>query len=141
GCVGCEQWKFDLPSGNYPERLQQLHLLIDDVDALRRDDLGVEESANRLPEEIPFPPDPDRSTRQVCEESRFDQALKIDRAIVSIRAQGPDEFRDLLRAADAGAIAPLICIDRYQADLQPAQVNDDPVLPLDKPVDFSQIGR
>src|SRR5262249_49876906 len=77
------------------------------------------------------------SSGEIGKESRLQQSLKVDRAIVPVCPKSPDEFGDFPRAADAGAVAPLIGVNRNQTDVQPAELHHDLVFSLDQPIDFS----
>src|SRR2546426_3021438 len=127
---------FNVPIRIDAERFQQFHLLVDDMNALRSDDVRVEKPADRFFQEIPLPADAHRRARKIGKERGFQQPLEINRAVVSIGAQRPDKFGDFLRAADAGTVSPLIRIDGYKPDVEPTEFDDDLVLSLDQPIDF-----
>src|SRR5688500_10956764 len=87
-------------------------------------------------QEVPLPADALRRAREIAEESRFDEALKIDGAVVAVGAQRPDEFGNFLRIAETRTIAPLIRVDRDESNIQAAELDSLFVFPLHEPVDF-----
>src|SRR5207249_11095331 len=98
------QRSFGFPIGINTQRFQQLHLLIDDMDALRGYDFGVKKPAHGFLQKVPLPSDTNGGPGKVGEERGFQKSLKIDGAVVTVGVQCPNELRDLLRAADSRAI-------------------------------------
>src|SRR5262249_47928313 len=95
---------------------------------------GVKEATHGFLEEVSFPADPNRRSGEIREKRRFQQTLKVDRAVIAIRAQRPHKLRDFFRASNAGAVTPLIGVDRNQTDVETAQFDHGLILALDQPV-------